>query len=51
LKAIKNYLPDLLFVAGSSLLSYSAWLLHPAAGYGVGGAILIVAGLVTAKGQ
>lgn len=44
-------LPDLLLITGSALVSYGAYLVHPALGFVVGGALLILAGAATARAQ
>jgi len=44
-QALLKLLPDLLLVAGAAGLSYGAWLAYPPAGYVVGGALAIIAGL------
>lgn len=43
-------LPDTLIIAGACVGSYGAWLLLPAAGFIVGG-VLLVAGGVVASGK
>lgn len=42
-------MPDALIVAGGCALSYGAWLLHPAAGFAVGGILLIAGGLTASR--
>jgi len=39
-------LPDALIVAGAATVSYGAWLLHPAAGFIVGGLLAVGGGIV-----
>ena len=39
-------LPDALIVAGGACLSYGAGLLHPAAGYIVGGVLMLAFGIL-----
>jgi hypothetical protein len=38
-------LPDSLLVAGAACVAYGAWLFHPAAGYIVGGVLLLAGGV------
>lgn len=42
-------LPDLLMLVGAGALSYGAWLIYPAAGYLVAGALLMIAGVMAAR--
>lgn len=42
-------IPDALIVAGGIALSYGAGLLHPAAGFIVGGLLLIAGGVIVAR--
>lgn len=42
-------LPDALMIVGAALLSYAAWLVHPAAGYAAAGVLILSAGVLTAK--
>jgi hypothetical protein len=37
--------PDLLLVAGAASVSYGAWLAYPPAGFVIGGAFALYAGL------
>lgn len=46
---MKKMLPDFLLVAGAASLSFGAWLAWPAAGFIVGGALSIIAGMTLAK--
>jgi hypothetical protein len=41
--------PDALIVSGAGALSYGAGLLHPAAGFIVAGALMIMGGMQIAK--
>lgn len=43
-------LPDALMIAGAGGIAYGAWLIHEPAGFIVGGALLLVAGVISAKG-
>jgi hypothetical protein len=43
-------LPDALIVAGAAGVSYGAWLIYPAAGFIVGG-LLVMAGGITADAK
>ena len=42
-------LPDSLLVGGAAALAYGAWLAYPPAGYIVGGALTLLAGVVLAR--
>lgn len=42
-------LPDALLIAGAAAVSYGAWLAWAPAGFIVGGALLLVAGLNLAR--
>lgn len=44
-----SLLPDALIVAGGAVLSYGAGLLHPAAGFIVGGVLLMGVGYLAAR--
>lgn len=44
-------LPDALMISGAALLSYAAWLLHPAAGYATAGVLTLTAGILTARSK
>lgn len=46
---MKNILPDTLLILGAASLSYGAWSAWSPAGYLVGGALLLVAGLHLAR--
>lgn len=45
MKSLKRLLPDALLVVGAAGVSYGFWLVAPAAGFIVAGALAIVAGL------
>lgn len=47
-RAIPTILRDLIGLAGAVAIAYGAWLLHPAAGYIVGGS-LALAGAILAS--
>lgn len=49
MQKITSAIPDALIVAGSLALSYGAGLLHPAAGFIVGGLLLIAGGVIVAR--
>jgi hypothetical protein len=42
---LKKIVPDVLLLAGAGSVAYGAWLAYPPAGYLVGGAFAILAGL------
>ena len=44
-----NHLPDALIVTGGTVLSYGAGLLHAAAGFIVGGVLMLVFGVLAAR--
>lgn len=46
---LKRSLPDALLLAGAAGVSYGAWLAWSPAGYIVGGALIIIAGLQLAR--
>jgi hypothetical protein len=46
---MKNYIPDLLLVAGAASVAYGAWLLHPAAGFVAGGAMCLIQAIKMAQ--
>lgn len=48
-QALKTYLPDALLLAGAAGVSYGCWLAWQPAGYIVGGALVLVAGLQLAR--
>jgi hypothetical protein len=48
-KQLVSLLPDALMVAGAGAVSYGAWAIYAPSGYLVAGALLLVAGVVTAK--
>lgn len=50
-KLIQSMLPDALMTAGAAAVSYGAWLVYEPAGFIVGGALLVVAGVMAAKAQ
>lgn len=41
--------PDALMVAGAFAIAYGAWLVHPAAGFVVGGGLSLTAGVLAAR--
>lgn len=45
MRLVLKLLPDVLLVAGAAGIGYGAWLIFPPAGYIVGGALAIIAGL------
>jgi hypothetical protein len=49
MKKLIQALPDTLIVAGGCALSYGAGLLHPAAGFIVGGVLMIALGVIAAR--
>lgn len=49
LQILKAAIPDLFLIAGSAGVSYGAWLAWSPAGYIVGGALVIIAGLQLAR--
>lgn len=49
LLALPGVLPDGLIIAGGSSLAYGAGLLHPAAGYIVGGVLMLAFGYLNAR--
>jgi hypothetical protein len=46
---VKNWIPDLLILAGVSLLSYGAWLTYEPAGFIVAGSLTLFAGVRVAR--
>ena len=46
--AMPGFLRDLIGLSGVGLVSYGAWLIYPAAGFIVGGTLLIVGALLLA---
>ncbi len=46
---MKNYLPDLLIVAGAASVAFGAWLAWPPAGYIVGGVLALLGGIKIAR--
>jgi hypothetical protein len=42
-------LPDVLIVAGVSAISYGAWLVHPAAGFIIGGMLASGLGVLASQ--
>lgn len=49
-KALPALARDAAGLAGATLIAYGAWLVFPAAGYIVGGVLLISGALLTARG-
>ena len=49
-KLIQSLLPDALMIMGASAISYGAWLIYQPAGYVVGGAFIMAAGILAARG-
>jgi hypothetical protein len=45
MRKLQPLLPDALIVAGVGAVAYGAWLILPAAGFIVGGAILLTLGI------
>lgn len=41
--------PDLLIGSGGALIAYGAWLIYPAAGFIVGGGMLLGLGVIGAR--
>ena len=48
---MKKHLPDVLLMLGGGSLAYGAWLAWPPAGWLVAGALLIIAGIQTARAE
>lgn len=48
MQKIIQSLPDSLVVGGCAVLSYGAWLIHPAAGFIVGGLLMVAGGVLSA---
>lgn len=46
----RGLVPDALMIAGAASISYAAWLLHPSAGFFVGGCFSLAAGWLGASG-
>lgn len=46
---LRSSIPDLLMAAGAAAIAYGAWLVFAPAGYVVGGAFLVVAGVLVAR--
>lgn len=46
---VRNWIPDLLILAGVSLLSYGAWMTYEPAGLIVAGSLTLYAGVRVAK--
>jgi hypothetical protein len=44
-----GWLPDMLMAAGASVVAYGAWLVYVPAGFLVGGALLLTAGVLAAR--
>ena len=42
---LKRWLPDVMLIAGAAAVSYGAWLCYPPAGFIVGGALTLYAGV------
>lgn len=49
MRNLKAWLPDVLLVAGAASVSYGAWMIYPAAGFIVCGALAIYAGVSLAR--
>ena len=49
MKQLTSMLPDALMIGGAAALSYGSWLVYPAAGFVVAGALSLVAGVLTAR--
>lgn len=49
LAAVASVVPDGLMMAGAGALSYGAWLIYQPAGWLVGGALVLVAGVKLAN--
>jgi len=49
MKKLITMVPDALIVSGAGALSYGAGMLHPAAGFIVGGMLLMVGGVCAAR--
>jgi hypothetical protein len=49
MKKLMSLLPDALMIGGAAALSYGAWLVYPAAGFVVAGALSVAAGVLTAR--
>lgn len=48
IQALPAVLPDALIVAGVGAIAFGAWLLHPAAGFITGGALMLAFGVLSA---
>lgn len=46
---LRQLTPDVLMIAGAGAIAYGAWLLHPAAGFVVGGGFTLAAGVLGAR--
>lgn len=51
MKKLNAILPDALMTIGAAALSYGAWLVYVPAGFGVGGLLLLVAGILLARAE
>lgn len=49
MKTMKSLIPDAVMILGWGGVSYGAWLIMPAAGFIVGGALAIAAGIKMAS--
>lgn len=50
MKILRAWLPDVLMASGAGALSYGAWLAYPPAGFIAGGLLLVVGGVMAARG-
>lgn len=48
---VSRHLPDVLMTAGGCAITYGAWLIYEPAGAIVGGALLLIAGLLVARSR
>lgn len=49
MKHLTDHLPDILMVGGAAALSFGSGLIHPAAGFIVGGMLTMAAGVLMAR--
>lgn len=48
-KMLISILPDVLMLAGAAGLSYGAWMIYEPAGFLVGGTLVLIGGILTAR--
>lgn len=44
-----KHIPDILLITGAGMLSYGAWMVYQPSGFIVGGILVLIAGIKTAK--